>query len=63
MKIRCIDDMYGKEGQTIRLELNGRPITRKVRYNHTDGLFVVIRNYKIFEYDFRYRDIIDFPEV
>jgi hypothetical protein len=57
-KLRQIDFLEGNEGKTIRLELNGREIRRRVYFNRFDGLFIRINNKKIFAYDFYKADEI-----
>lgn len=39
------------EGQTVTVEIDGRPVERKVRFNRTDGLYIVYKNTKYFEYE------------
>lgn len=36
------------EGQEVTLLINGTEVTRKVRYNSMDGLYVVYKNMKYF---------------
>ena len=39
------------EGQTVTVEIDGQPVERKVRYNRPDGLYIVYKNRKYFEYE------------
>lgn len=39
------------EGESVTVEIAGRPVERKVRYNRTDGLYIVYKNTKYFEYE------------
>lgn len=57
--ITLVEEMIGREGQKTSLILNGKIIQRKVYYNKHDGLFVLIRGYKIFAYDFYTSDTIE----
>jgi uncharacterized protein YacL (UPF0231 family) len=36
------------EGQEVTLLINGTEVTRKVRYNNMDGLYVMYKNMKYF---------------
>ena len=56
--ITLIDQIYGSEGMTIRVKVDGKEIRRRVYYNSRDGLYIRINNRKYFEYDFRYTDKI-----
>lgn len=47
---------YVAEGGKITVEINGKQISRVVRYNHADGLYIVYKNYKYFEYEFDYTE-------
>lgn len=44
------------EGGKVTLEINGKEVERVVRYNQTDGLYIVYKNYKYFEYECDYTD-------
>jgi len=46
------ESMYGKEKKLITVVINGKTAKRRVYWNSTDGLFIRVRNTKIFEYDF-----------
>ena len=39
------------EGQEVTLSINGIEVTRKVRYNKMDGLYIVYKNRKYFQYE------------
>ena len=39
------------EGETITVEIDGKQIERKVRYNRMDGLYIVYKNMKYFKYE------------
>jgi hypothetical protein len=40
------------DGNPIALEIDGKRITRTLRYSHKDGLYIVYKNHKYFEYEF-----------
>lgn len=61
-EITLIDQIYGSEGMTIRVRVDGKEIRRRVYYNSRDGLYIRIENRKYFEYDFRYDDTIHLDE-
>lgn len=42
------------EGCYCEVEINGTRYHRMVRWNKTDGLYIVIGNCKLFEYEFDY---------
>ena len=42
------------EGGRVILEINGEQIERTVRYNHADGLYIIYKNRKYFEYECDY---------
>lgn len=44
------------EGGRITVEIDGIKIERVVRYNHMDGLYVIFKNSKYFEYECDYSD-------
>lgn len=46
------------EGAQCTVELDGKIYKRVVRYNTTDGLYIVINNYKYFEYEMDYSKYI-----
>ena len=39
------------EGQIVTLSINGTEITRKVKNNKMDGLYIVYKNRKYFQYE------------
>lgn len=51
--------MMGREGETVALFLDGKKITRRVYHRNDCGLYVVIKNMKVFEYDFRESEEVD----
>lgn len=44
------------EGGKVTIEINGKQIERIVRYNHMDGLYIVYKNCKYFEYECDYSE-------
>ena len=42
------------QGQMVTVRIDGEEIERKVRYNNSDGLYIVYRNRKYFEYECNY---------
>lgn len=42
------------QGQVVTVRINGKEIERKVRYNNSDGLYIVYQNRKYFEYECNY---------
>ena len=42
------------EGEKITVEIDGKQIERKVKYNRMDGLYIVYQNKKYFEYECDY---------
>lgn len=42
------------EGENVTVEIDGKQITRKVKYNRSDGLYIVYQNRKYFEYECEY---------
>ena len=42
------------EGKTITIEIDGKQMERKVKYNRMDGLYIVYQNRKYFEYECNY---------
>lgn len=42
------------QGQIITVRIDGKEIERKVRYNDSDGLYIVYQNRKYFEYECNY---------
>lgn len=59
MKIRMITSMYGREGKYVRLLVDGKEIKRRVYYRSYCGLFVIVKGYAIFDYDFNDADEIE----
>lgn len=47
---------YVAEGHNATIEIDGKQIERVVRYNNADGLYIVYKNCKYFEYEFDYVD-------
>lgn len=45
------------QNELITVEINGKQIVRKVKYNRMDGLYIVYQNRKYFQYE------CDFNEV
>jgi hypothetical protein len=44
------------QGGKVTLEIDGKEVERVVRYNQADGLYIVYKNYKYFEYECDYTD-------
>lgn len=42
------------ENQLVTVEIDGKKITRKVRYSRVDGLYIIYNNLKYFEYECKY---------
>ena len=42
------------QGQKVTVRIDGKEIERKVRYNNSDGLYIVYQNRKYFEYECSY---------
>lgn len=40
------------EGEKITIKIDGKHVERKIKYNRTDGLYIVYQNRKYFEYEF-----------
>lgn len=40
------------EGEKVTVVIDGKQITRTVKYNRTDGLYIVYQNRRYFEYEF-----------
>ena len=51
-KIFALTPLY--EGHQCTVELDGKAYNRIVRFNCRDGLYIVINNYKYFEYEMDY---------
>ena len=45
------------EGEKITIEIDGKQVERKVKYNRMDGLYIVYQNRKYFHYE------CDFSEI
>lgn len=56
MKFKLIKGNF-YENELITVEIDGKQIDRKVRYNHMDGLYIMYQNRKCFEYECDYSDI------
>ena len=44
------------QGQMVTVRIDGKEIERKVRYNNSDGLYIVYQNRKYFEYECNYNE-------
>lgn len=44
------------QGQVVIVRIDGKEIERKVRYNNSDGLYIVYQNKKYFEYECNYNE-------
>lgn len=44
------------EGGKVTIEIDGKQIERVVRYNHMDGLYIIYKNNKYFEYECDYSE-------
>ena len=42
------------EGGKVTVEIDGKTVSRTVRYNGIDGLYIVYKNRKYFEYECDY---------
>ena len=42
------------EGEKVTVEIDGKQIERKVKYNRMDGLYIIYQNRKYFEYECNY---------
>ena len=42
------------EGKSVTVEIDEKQITRKVKYNRADGLYIIYQNRKYFEYECEY---------
>lgn len=45
------------ENELITIEIDGKQIERKVKYNRMDGLYIIYQNRKYFEYECDYSEI------
>ena len=39
------------EGEKVTVKIDGIEVTRKVKYNRADGLYIIYKNRKYFEYE------------
>ena len=39
------------EGEKVTVKIDGIEVTRKVKYNRMDGLYIIYKNRKYFEYE------------
>lgn len=44
------------EGGKVTIEIGGKQINRVVRYNRMDGLYIIYKNNKYFEYECDYTE-------
>lgn len=51
------------EGETITVNIDGNVISRKVKYNNKDGLYIMYKNRKHFEYECDYTKVYKDGEV
>ena len=42
------------EDEKVTVEIDGKQIERKVKYNRMDGLYIIYQNRKYFEYECNY---------
>lgn len=42
------------EGEKVTVDIDGKQIERKVKYNRMDGLYIIYQNRKYFEYECNY---------
>lgn len=42
------------ENEQVTVKIDGKIITRKVRYNRADGLYIIYKKRKYFEYECEY---------
>lgn len=59
MKIRLIDSMEGREGKSIRILVDGKEMRRRVYYRTYCGLFILVKGYMVFAYDFYSKDELE----
>ena len=45
------------EGETITVNIDGNVISRKVKYNNKDGLYIMYKKRKQFEYECDYTKV------
>ena len=53
MSLKLING-YFYENEIITVEIDGKQIERKVKYNRKDGLYIIYQNRKYFEYECNY---------
>lgn len=64
MIVKLLDDtLVGKEGKRVRIEVDGKETTRRVYFRSDCGLYILVKNTMIFEYDFRYTDTYNTEEA
>lgn len=51
------------EGETITVNIDGNVISRKVKYNNKDGLYIMYKNRKQFEYECDYTKVYNDREA
>lgn len=55
MKIIFVSGSF-TEGQKVTVLINGKEVTRNVKYNRRDGLYIIYDNAKYFESEIDYDD-------
>lgn len=53
MVIKLLEGMMGCEGIKVHLFIDGKRAQRRVYYRTDCGLYIIVKNHMIFEYDFR----------
>lgn len=56
MRVSLINPMEGREGQSIRILVDGKETRRRVYYRTWCGLFILVKGYMVFAYDFYDKD-------
>ena len=51
------------EGETITVNIYGNVVSRKVKYNNKDGLYIMYKNRKQFEYECDYTKVYNDREA
>lgn len=51
------------EGETITVSIDGNVISRKVKYSNKDGLYIMYKNRKQFEYECDYTKVYNDRET
>ena len=51
------------EGETITVSIDGNVISRKVKYSNKDGLYIMYKNRKRFEYECDYTKVYNDREA